>query len=403
MTIERAYMDHNATAPVRPEAAEAVARVLALTGNPSSVHAEGRAAHKIVEDARVAVAALVKAKPAEITFTSGGTEAANLALHAARNALGIRRIVLSSVEHDAVRLAAAHSGLEVEVLPVNENGVADLAALAGLLDAPGKGGRTLVALMLANNETGVIQPVAEAAAMARAAGAFMLTDAVQAVGRMPVDFVALGADMMLLSGHKLGSPQGIGALVWRDELAFEPLIRGGGQELRRRSGTENVPGIAGFGAAARAAARDSDAHTRIAELRDALEAALKAAVPDVRIFGENAPRLANTSLFSSAGLNAETLLMILDLDGFAVSAGSACSSGKVARSHVLEAMGVPPELAKGAIRVSLGLANTRAEIERFVQSWARAAVKARAHESDVKTGAPESASVRAAASSAVPA
>lgn len=402
MTIERAYMDHNATAPVRPEAAEAVARVLALTGNPSSVHAEGRAAHKIVEDARVAVAALVKAKPAEITFTSGGTEAANLALHAARNALGIRRIVLSSVEHDAVRLAAAHSGLEVEVLPVDENGIADLAALAGLLDAPGKG-RTLVALMLANNETGVIQPVAEAVAMARAAGAFMLTDAVQAVGRMPVDFVALGADMMLLSGHKLGSPQGIGALVWRDELAFEPLIRGGGQELRRRSGTENVPGIAGFGAAARAAARDADAYTRIAELRDALEAALKAAVPDVRIFGENAPRLANTSLFSSAGLNAETLLMILDLDGFAVSAGSACSSGKVARSHVLEAMGVEPHLAKGAIRVSLGLANTRAEIERFVQSWARAAVKARAHDSGVKTGAPESASVRAAASSAVPA
>ncbi|MGB5947915.1 MAG: cysteine desulfurase family protein [Parvibaculum sp.] len=402
MTIERAYMDHNATAPVRPEAAEAVARVLALTGNPSSVHAEGRAAHKIVEDARAAVAALVNAKPAEITFTSGGTEAANLALHAARNALGVRRIVLSSVEHDAVRLAAAHSGLEVEVLPVNESGVADLEALAGLLDAPGKV-RTLVALMLANNETGVIQPVAEAAAMARAAGAFLLTDAIQAVGRMPVDFAALGVDMMLLSGHKLGSPQGVGALVWRDELAFEPLIRGGGQELRRRSGTENVPGIAGFGAAARAAARDADAYARIVELRDALEAALKAAVPEVRIFGENAPRLANTSLFSSAGLNAETLLMILDLDGFAVSAGSACSSGKVARSHVLEAMGVEPYLAKGAVRVSLGLANTRAEIERFVGSWARAAAKARAHQSDVKTGVQESASVRAAASSAVPA
>lgn len=402
MTIERAYMDHNATAPVRPEAAEAVARVLALTGNPSSVHAEGRAAHKIVEDARAAVAALVNAKPAEITFTSGGTEAANLALHAARNALGVRRIVLSSVEHDAVRLAAAHSGLEVEVLPVNESGVADLEALAGLLDAPGKV-RTLVALMLANNETGVIQPVAEAAAMARAAGAFLLTDAVQAVGRMPVDFAALGVDMMLLSGHKLGSPQGVGALVWRDELAFEPLIRGGGQELRRRSGTENVPGIAGFGAAARAAVRDADAYARVVELRDALEAALKAAVPEVRIFGENAPRLANTSLFSSAGLNAETLLMILDLDGFAVSAGSACSSGKVARSHVLEAMGVEPHLAKGAVRVSLGLANTRAEIERFVGSWARAAAKARAHQSDVKTGVQESASVRAAASSAVPA
>jgi len=374
MTKKRAYMDHNATAPVRAEAADAVLRALSLTGNPSSVHAEGRAARKLLEEARASVAALVHAKPAEVVFTSGGTEAANLALHVASTALGVERVIVSAIEHDCVRVAANGLGIPVEVLSVDANGVADLGELARRLAEPGK---ALVALMYANNETGVIQPVAEAVALAKDAGALVLTDTIQAWGRLPVDFHALGADMMTVSAHKLGGPQGTGALVIREGLPFDALIRGGGQELRRRSGTENVPGIAGFGAAARLAAQEIAEMPRVAALRDRLEELLRAAVPELRVFGEGAERLANTSLFSASGLDAETLLMALDLDGFAVSAGSACSSGKVARSHVLAAMGVEDMLAKGAIRVSLGLGNTAEEIERFALCWSRAAKRAR--------------------------
>ncbi len=374
MTMRRAYMDHNATAPVRAEAAEAVARALLIGGNPSSVHAEGRAARKLVEEARAAVAALVHAKPAEVVFTSGGTEAANLALHTARAALGVERVILSAVEHDCVRASAAALGVPVEIVGVDAHGLVDIGELARRLDAPGK---ALVAVMLANNETGVMQPVAAAAQMARQVGAVVFADAIQALGRMPVDFPALDVDMISMSAHKLGGPQGVGALIVRDGLPFEALIRGGGQELRRRSGTENVAGIAGFGAAAKSAAREIAEMPHVQALRDRLEAALREAVPEVRIFGHAAPRLANTSLFSAPGLDAETLLMTLDLDGCAVSAGSACSSGKVARSHVLGAMGVDDALAKGAIRVSLGLANTEEEIDRLVLGWSRAAVRAR--------------------------
>lgn len=381
MTMKRAYLDYNATAPVRAEAAEAVLRALRMTGNPSSVHAEGRKARALVEEARVAVADLVHAKPGEVIFTSGGTEAANLALHGAHTAIGVERLIVSAVEHDAVRAAAANLGLPVSVAPVDLHGLIDLAALARLLDAPGK---ALVAVMAANNETGVIEPVAEVVALARAAGAHVLTDAVQAVGRVAVDFEALGVDMLMLSAHKLGGPQGAGALIVRDGLPVEPLIRGGGQEMRRRSGTENVPGIAGFGVAAGLARREHADMAHILALRDALETALHAAAPDLRVFGYGAPRLANTSLFSAPDLDAETLLMALDLDGIAVSAGSACSSGKVARSHVLEAMGVDEVLAKGAIRVSLGLANTREEIDRLVRSWTRAVTRVRERSTNSK-------------------
>lgn len=374
MTTKRAYMDHNATAPVRAEAAEAVSRALGRTGNPSSVHAEGRAARGLVEDARAAVADLVGVKPSEVVFTSGGTEAANLAFHVARAALGVERLIVSAVEHEAVRAAAASLGLPVSIAPVDARGVVDLAVMARLLDAPGK---ALVAVMLANNETGVIEPVGEVVALARAAGAYVLTDAVQAAGRVAVDFEALGVDMLTLSAHKLGGPQGVGALVIRDGLPFEPLIRGGGQEMRRRSGTENVPGIAGFSVAAGLARREHADMAPVRALRDALETALRAVEPGLTVFGDDTPRLANTSLFSAPGLDAETLLMALDLDGIAVSAGSACSSGKVARSHVLEAMGVDERLAKGAIRVSLGLANTRDDIDRLVRSWTQAAKRAR--------------------------
>lgn len=374
MTKTRAYMDHNATAPVRPEAAEAVARALTLTGNPSSVHAEGRRARHIVEEARADVAKLVHAKPGEVIFTSGGTEAANLALHVAKTALGVERLIVSAIEHDCIRTAASALGLPVAVAPVDADCVIDLDALAKLLAEPGK---PLLALMLANNETGVVQPVVEVVDLANGTGAVVLTDAVQAVGRMRVDFGALGVAMLLLSAHKIGGPQGVGALVIREGLAFAPLIQGGGQEQRRRAGTENVPGIAGFGAAAKLATDDYKSMPHVLALRMRLEAAIcEAAYEGVTVFGANAPRLANTSLFAASGLNAETLIMALDLDGIAVSAGSACSSGKVARSHVLAAMGVDDALAKGAIRVSLGINNTEDEVDRLAASWSRVAKRA---------------------------
>ncbi|MES1990095.1 MAG: cysteine desulfurase family protein [Pseudomonadota bacterium] len=359
---KRIYLDHNATAPVRPEAAAAVAHALALTGNPSSVHAEGRAALALIEDARTHVANLVGAKTNEVIFTSGGTEAANLALHLAKTSLGIERLIISAIEHDCVSAPALASELPLDILLVDKNGVADLRVLETLLAKPGK---ALVALMHANNETGVIQPVAEAAALAHAAGALLLADTVQTVGRLVVDMKALGADMLLLSAHKIGGPQGAGALVIRAALPYEPFIRGGGQEKRRRAGTENVAGIAGFGVAARFA-RDEN---MVADLRDYMEAELRKAVPDVLIFGEGAPRLSNTSLFAAQGLVSETLIVALDLDGLAVSAGSACSSGKVARSHVLSAMGVSDDLASAAIRVSIGRETTKKDIDHLVASW----------------------------------
>lgn len=383
MTMKRAYMDHNATAPVRAEAADAVLRALSATGNPSSVHAEGRAARKLLEDARAAVATLVGATPGEVVFTSGGTEAANLALHVARAALGVERVIVSAIEHDCVRVAAASLRIPVETLSVDANGVVDLGELAGRLAEPGK---ALVAVMYANNETGVLQPVAEVAALAREAGAVVFTDAIQACGRVPLDFRALGVDMITLSAHKLGGPQGAGALVIRGTLPVDAMIRGGGQEMRRRAGTENVPGIAGFGAAARLAGQELAEMPRLAALRDRLEELLREAVPELQVFGSGAGRLANTSLFSAPGLDAETLLMTLDLDGFAVSAGSACSSGKVTRSHVLAAMGVEDALAKGAIRVSLGLGNTIDEIERFALCWSRAVQRARGRAKSSSSG-----------------
>ncbi|MFZ3034199.1 MAG: cysteine desulfurase family protein [Parvibaculum sp.] len=363
----RAYMDHNATAPVHPEAAAAVARALTLTGNPSSVHHEGRAAHALIEEARTSVATLVNAKPEEVIFTSGGTEAANLAIHIAKTSLGVDRLVVSAIEHDCIRASAAASGLPVDIVPVLPNGVIDIEALEALVALPGT---PLVAVMVANNETGVIQPVDKVAEIARAQGAIFLTDAIQAVGRLKIDFKALGADMLLISGHKFGAPQGIGALVLHEGLAVEPMMRGGGQEKRRRAGTENVPAIVGFGVAARMAMAQEDL-SKIEALRDDLERKLREVTPDIVIFGHDAERLPNTSLFAARGLDASTLLMVLDLDGFAVSSGSACSSGKVARSHVLEAMGVDETLAKAAIRVSLGAENTRDEIDRLVTSWAR--------------------------------
>ncbi|WP_339828504.1 cysteine desulfurase family protein [uncultured Parvibaculum sp.] len=370
MTMKRAYLDHNATSPLRPEARAAVLRALDVTGNPSSVHAEGRMARRLIEEARRDVALLVGAKPAEIVFTSGGTEAARLAFHAARTGQAIERLIVSAIEHDAVLAPAEASGLDVEIAPVDGKGRLDLAALASLLAASEK--PTLVAVMHANNETGVLQPVAEAAALAHKAGGLLLCDAVQAAGKVPLDFSSLGADMMVLGGHKLGAPLGVGAMVVREGLPFAAEAVGGGQEMRRRAGSENVSGIAGFGAAARAALESMDAFAGLTPLRDRMEARLAVAVPDVVFFGQGAERLPNTSYIAAPGLDAETLLMALDLDGVAVSAGAACSSGKVGRPRVLEAMGVEPALARGAVRVSLGWSSEPDDIDRFVDSWLRA-------------------------------
>ncbi len=356
-----AYFDWNATAPLRPEAKAAVVAALDMTGNPSSVHAAGRAARRLVEEARERVAALVGASPREVVFTSGGTEANALALSPA---LG-ETLLASAIEHPSVRSGGRFAA--AEDVPVTATGVADLTALGALL----KGcNRALVSLMLANNETGVIQPVAEAAALVHAADGLLHVDAVQGPGRIACDFKTLGADLMTLSSHKIGGPQGTGALIVRDGLPADALIKGGGQERGARAGTENVAGIAGFGAAAEAVRQGWAAEAaRMAGLRDELEAGIRAVAPKAVIFGAKAGRLPNTTLFSAPGMKAETAVIAFDLEGIAVSSGSACSSGKVAPSHVLAAMGVDPELARGAIRVSLGYATTSEDVGTVLKAW----------------------------------
>ena len=375
--MSRTYLDYNATAPLRPEARDALLAALDI-GNPSSVHEEGRKARALVEEARADIAALVGAPAETVIFTSGGTEACNLALGLRQAAGGeVTRILVSAIEHSAVLSAAYESGLKVEELPVDENGRLDMAALDKALedDAP-----ALVCVMLANNETGVIQPVAEISAKTRAHGSLLFCDAVQAAGKMAINLFALGVDALSLSGHKLGSPMGIGALVTRPALVVPPQLIGGGQELGRRAGSENISGIAAFAAAAGAAMRDMQAFQTLATQRDAMEAALLSAHEDVAIFGKNTERLANTSCFALAGLNSETLVMALDLAGVSVSAGSACSSGKVSRSHVLAAMQVEPHISKGVLRVSLGWQSQPKDTDNFIAEWSKLAGRALAAE-----------------------
>lgn len=347
MTVS-AYLDWNATAPVRPEARAAMADALALAGNPSSVHGAGRAARALVEDARESVAALVGAGTNQIVFTSGGSEANALALS------GGRRLLASAVEHDSI---LAHGA---ERIAVTADGVIDLDDLDARLAADPR--PALVSVMLANNETGTIQPVADVARIARAHGALLHTDAAQAAGRLPVDFLSLGADLMSLSAHKLGGPQGVGALVVGERAEIAPWIRGGGQERGRRAGTENVAGIAGFGAAAMAAPSTDWNYVR--SLRDDLEQ--RAVGLGVEIFADQAARLPNTASLRLPGTAAETLVIALDLKGIAVSAGAACSSGKVRPSPVLRAMGKTDDVAGEAIRVSLGWTTTAQEIDLFI-------------------------------------
>ena len=368
----RIYLDYNATAPLRPEARDAVLAALEL-GNPSSVHEEGRAARALVEAARRDIAELVVAHPETVIFTSGGTEACNLALKLRDAPNGkIERLLVSAIEHSAVLEAAKETGLPVSEIAVTSDGVVDLEALAKHLedDAP-----ALVCVMLANNETGVIQPIAEIGRLVKAHGSLLFCDAVQAAGKTPINMIGMGVDALSLSGHKMGAPMGIGALVTRPGLVVPPLLMGGGQELGRRAGSENISGIAGFAAAASAARDGLQAFHGLADLRDAMEAALLAAAPETQIFGRDQARLANTSCFALAGLSSETLVMALDLAGFAVSAGSACSSGKVSRSHVLAAMQVETHISRGMLRVSLGWNSTADETEKLVSEWSKLARK----------------------------
>ncbi|NNM73338.1 cysteine desulfurase family protein [Enterovirga aerilata] len=373
MAAARIYLDHNATSPIRPEVLSAVGEALACGGNPSSVHAEGRAARALVEHARAQVAALVGARPEDVVFTSGGTEANNMALRpgALRNAAGqpAERFACGAAEHPSV--LQGHGFGQIEAIPVDRTGRVDLAALEAMLDGA-VGQPALFSLQVANSETGVIQPVAEAAALVRARGGIAHADAVQAAGRMPLDMATFGLDALTLSGHKLGAPAGIGALVFRPGRAGPnlPLVRGGGQESRARAGTENLAGIVGFGVAAEMAARDLAAEgARQRRLRDCAEQEVRRLAPDAVVFGEGADRLPNTLAFAVPGLSAETALMALDLAGIAVSSGSACSSGKVGRSHVLAAMGVPDALARGAIRVSFGWNSREDDVLGFARAF----------------------------------
>ena len=366
----RVYLDWNATTPLRPEAREAMAAAWELSGNPSSVHAEGRQARRLVEDARASISGAVGALPRNVIFTSGGTEANALALTPGlrRGAgLPVERLVVSAIEHASVLAGGRFPVEAISTVGVTSSGLLDLDRLRATLEG---GPPALVSVMLANNETGAVQPVKEAAKIVHSAGGLLHVDAIQALGKIPFDINTMNADLVTLSAHKIGGPKGVGALVLAEGLlGFEPLLRGGGQEKGRRAGTENVAGIAGFGAAAKAAmgALEEDA-IRLESLRNRLESGLRK-TPGAIVFSDDMPRLPNTTLFTVPGLKAETAVIGFDLAGIAVSSGSACSSGKVQPSHVLEAMGFRPEIAKGAVRLSLGWSTSDADIDRCLEAW----------------------------------
>ena len=350
---EIAYLDHAATTPVRPEVVVAMAEAMADPGNPSSLHGAGRRARAMVERARRRLADRLAVASDRVVFTSGGTEANHLAL------LGIGGTVLvSAVEHASVLEAVP----DAPRIPVDPDGRVDLAALSEMLS---RHRPALVAVMLANNETGVVQPIAEMSRLTRQSGALLHCDAVQAFGKLPISLAGLGADLLTVSAHKLGGPSGVGALILREGLELHPLQRGGGQERRLRAGTENLPGIVGFGTALDHATD----WLQLGYWRDRLEAGALALDPEVRVVGAAVERLPNVTCLLTPASAAETQLMALDLAGVAVSSGAACSSGKVGPSHVLAAMGLPPDLARCAIRVSLGWSSTAADIQRFLKVW----------------------------------
>jgi cysteine desulfurase len=379
MNTGRTYLDWNATAPLRPEARGAVLAALDVTGNPSSVHAEGRKARAIVEDAREAIARGLRVRPADVFFTSGATEGAAWVLAPAAPRHGSKAsqsvLLASATEHVCVLQGHRFALENFETIAVDAHGAIDATSLASqLADLINRRdvAAVTVAVQAANNETGALQPIRRIAELVHSAGAALVCDAVQLAGRMPCDAEAIGADALILSSHKVGGPKGVGAVVLvGDRVRPEPLIRGGGQERRQRAGTENVAGIAGFAAAFEAAAAETAefaAHAK--SLQQRLETGLRIARPDTVVFDEAAERLPNTTCFAVPGMSAETALIALDLEGIAVSSGSACSSGKVGRSHVLEAMGVAPSLAKGALRISTGHATREADIDAFLSVWA---------------------------------
>jgi cysteine desulfurase len=383
MEKSRAYMDWNATAPLLPEAREAFLRVGLMEGNPSSVHREGRAVRTEIEAARRKLAAAVGAKPADIIFTSGATEAANLVLspdfRMGRAPLRIGKLYVSAIEHKAVFEGGRFAKADIETIPVHADGTADMAVLAAMLEGHDRSlGLPMVALMSANNETGVVQPITAAAKLVHGAGGILVVDAVQAFGRIPLDIAELDADFMIVSSHKIGGPKGAGALVSRGEAMMpSALIHGGGQEKGHRSGTENAASIAGFGAAAEVVASDVAARAdRLRGVQQTIEARMREIAPELVVHGIDSERLPNTTFFSLPGLKSETGQIAFDLEGVALSAGSACSSGKVGESHVLKAMGLDPRM--GALRISIGTSTTERDIERTIAAFAKIAGRLRA-------------------------
>lgn len=357
------YLDYNATTPVKPAVAALVCEVLGIVGNASSVHGFGRNARRRVETAREQVAALAGTNPNQVVFTCGATESNNAVLKQFQG----RRIFVSAIEHPAVRNALP----DLEFIPVTRDGVVDLDAFGKMLESGAP--PALISVMMVNNETGVIQPIAEIAKMAKARhkDVFVHTDAVQAAGRMKVEFPALYIDYMSLSAHKMGGPQGVGALISAPGAPMAKLLHGGGQEKRQRAGTENVAGIAGFGLAAELALADMANYQTLALWRERMEAALKAAAPEMNVYGRNAPRVANTTALCLAGMPAETQLMSLDLEGIAVSSGSACSSGAFKPSPILQAMGASDVEASSTLRISTGWGTKESDIDRFIEAWTR--------------------------------
>ncbi len=370
--MTRYYLDHNATAPLRPEVIELVAETMRQVGNSLSVHEEGRRAHKTLEDAREKVRALVNAPVNGVIFTSGGTESIHYALHGALRPHGIKRFFVSALEHSAVLANAETTGAEIEIIPATPSGIVDLDWLRDRLKTYDldREGAFMVCLMFANNETGVLQPVVEAASLAHAAGGLLFCDAAQAVGKVPVNFVMSGADIMSFTGHKFGGPVGVGVLVAGPNLPLDPVLRGGGHESNRRAGTHNVPAIAGLGLACELAKDSLARSAEIAALRDRMQAAAVAA--GAKIWGGAQERLPGTLCLSAPGFSGATQLMTMDLAGIAISAGSACSSGKTKPSHVLTAMGASEEEATSSIRVSLGWNSTAEDAGAFIREWPKA-------------------------------
>ncbi|HEY1097182.1 MAG TPA: cysteine desulfurase family protein [Alphaproteobacteria bacterium] len=359
------YLDYNATAPLKPVVQQTLQDVMALPGNPSSIHSFGRAARKVIEDARNKIASLIGCDPTFITFTSGATEANNTVLHQAP----VERILISSIEHPSVTDVAdiLKSKRGINFIPVTSDGIVDLHVLEKLLMSDTR--PTLISVMLANNETGVLQPIKEIAALAKDHNALLHVDAVQAVGKVPLQWAELGIDYLSLSAHKMGGPAGIGALVYDHDKPILKHVHGGGQERRRRAGTENMIGIAGFGTAAAEAEKSMTLYAQLRTWHEEMEDEILSVVPGAIIFGRNVERLGNTTQIALPGVTSEKQLIALDLAGFAVSSGSACSSGSIKPSHVLLAMGVDENLAKCAIRISSGWATTQDDIKKFTTAY----------------------------------